>query len=222
MKSSEKNYQILILSDESSWIKSYLNELSSDWEVEGHSIRIQHTIENTQPGDFCFCLSFSQIVSQEIRKKFKNTLVVHESDLPQGKGWAPMTWQILEGKNRIPVSLIEAVDAVDAGAIYLQEWIELTGIELNPEWRHLQAHATMQLCKKWVQMYPQVIQQARAQTGVSTYHPKRTPKDSRIDPHQTLSKQFNLLRVVDNDDYPAFFELNGQCYRLKIDRFTPP
>jgi methionyl-tRNA formyltransferase len=31
---------------------------------------------------------------------------VHESALPQGQGWSPMTWQILEGASPIPVTLI--------------------------------------------------------------------------------------------------------------------
>ena len=56
--------------------------------------------------------------SKEILKKFRNNLVVHASDLPNGKGWSPLTWQILDGKKKIHVSLIEADEKVDSGKIY--------------------------------------------------------------------------------------------------------
>ena len=45
----------------------------------------------------------------------KNNLVIHASDLPQGKGWSPMPWQIAEGRNDIVFTLFEAVAGVDAG-----------------------------------------------------------------------------------------------------------
>jgi hypothetical protein len=34
----------------------------------------------------------------------------------------------------------------------------------------------------------------------------------------TLREQFNLLRVVDNERYPAYFELNGIKYVIKINK----
>ena len=128
-----------------------------------------------------------------------------------------MAWQILEGKNRIAVTLIEAVDAVDAGPIYLQEWISLEGTELNPEWRLLQARATQNLCTQWLRAYPAIVEKARPQTDGGSIYARRRPADSRLDPSRTLAEQFNLLRVVHNQDYPAFFELRGRLYRISIE-----
>ncbi len=212
-----QTYSIQILTDAGSWIAPYVDDLAIGWEAAGHTVRVAHGVEQALPADFCFCLSFSRIVSAAVRSLYQHTLVVHESDLPQGRGWAPMSWQILEGKSRIPVTLIEAVDAVDAGPIYLQEQIELAGTELNPEWRALQARATMKLCRQWVCDYPAVLQTARSQEGPGSTYPRRRPEDSRLDPKKTLAEQFNLLRVVDNENYPAFFEVNGRRYRIRID-----
>ncbi len=212
-----KTYTIQVLTDTGSWIAPYVEDLALGWELAGHSVRVSHSVEQTLPADFCFCLSFSRIVSAVTRQQYRHTLVVHESDLPQGRGWAPMTWQILEGKNRIPITLIEAVDAVDAGPIYLQEWVELNGTELNPEWRALQAQTTQHLCRQWVQAYPAIVESARHQEGGGSTYARRRPADSRLDPAKTLAKQFNLLRVVDNESYPAFFEFNGRRYRIRID-----
>lgn len=209
-------YVIQVLTDAGSWISPYVDELAQEWELAGHTVRIAHKVEQSLPADFCFCLSFSRIVSAEVRKQYRHTLVVHESDLPKGRGWAPMTWQILDGENRIPVTLIEAVDAVDAGPIYLQEWITLDGTELNPEWRLLQARATQDLCMQWVKAYPAIVDTARPQTGRGSTYARRRPVDSRLDPSKTLAEQFNLLRVVDNQNYPAFFEMGGRLYRIRI------
>lgn len=208
---------IQVLTDAGSWISPYVDELAQAWELAGHTVRIAHRVEQALPADFCFCLSFSRIVSAEVRKQYRHTLVVHESDLPDGRGWAPMTWQILEGKSRIPVTLIEAVDAVDAGHIYLQEWITLDGTELNPEWRALQARATQDLCVQWLQAYPAIVDRARPQMGAGSIYVRRLPADSRLDPSKTLAEQFNLLRVVDNQNYPAFFEMLGRLYQISID-----
>lgn len=208
---------IQILTDAGSWIAPWVEELAQAWECAGHTVRVAHKVENVLPADFCFCLSFSRIVPSAVRSRYKHTLVVHESDLPQGRGWAPMTWQILEGKTRIPVTLIEATDAIDSGPVYLQEWIDLSGTELNPEWRALQGQATLRLCQQWVRAYPGVVHRARAQVGEGSVYPRRRPGDSQLDPNKTLVEQFNLLRVVDNESYPAYFDMKGRRYRLEID-----
>jgi methionyl-tRNA formyltransferase len=76
-----------------------------------------------------------------------------------------MIWQILEGAERIPITLFEATDALDAEPIYLQHTIELAGSELVDEWRALQVQATINLCLAWLDRYSQVISQAKPQKG---------------------------------------------------------
>ncbi len=149
---------------------------------------------------------------------FRHNLVVHESDLPQGKGWSPLTWQILEGKNQIPVTMIEAEEKVDSGVIYAQEWIEFQGHELVEELRAAQAKTTIRLCEKFVREYPEIIDTAKEQAGEESFYPRRKPEDSRLDPGKSIKENFNLLRVVDNEKYPAWFELDGWKYLLKIEK----
>jgi len=47
---------------------------------------------------------------------------------------------------------------------------------------------------------------------------KRVPDDSRIDPNESIAKQFNLLRLADAKRYPAFFEYLGVKYVIKIEK----
>jgi methionyl-tRNA formyltransferase len=134
----------------------------------------------------------------KIRAMFGHNLVVHESDLPRGKGWPPMTWQILEGKDKIPVSLLEAVEKVDSGDIYIQECIEFAGHELVEELRQKQAKTNVDLCKKFVDGYRKNVMHGHRQKGLESFYRRRTPADSRVDPDKTIREQFNLFRVVDN------------------------
>ena len=169
-------------------------------------------------GDLVFCLGFSQILTSEILEKNSHNLIVHESALPQGKGWSPLTWQILEGKNEIPITLFEAVESVDSGTIYLQDILKFKGTELVDELRSIQAQKSIEMCLEFIDQYPKIIELGREQSGESTYYSRRTPKDSCLDVDQTIRQQFNLLRVVDNNRYPAFFEIDKEIYILKIEK----
>lgn len=169
-------------------------------------------------GDIVFYLGCGQIVPANILSRNKHNLVVHESALPKGKGWSPLTWQILEGKYEIPIMLFEAVEKVDNGTIYLSNIMKFQGTELIDELRNVQAETSIQMCLRFVEEYPDIVVNGIVQSGESTYYPRRRPEDSRLDVDKSLREQFNMLRVVDNDRYPAFFEIAGERYFLKIEK----
>jgi hypothetical protein len=211
-------FSLAVLSDPDSWINHYIPDLLIDWMLQGHPVLWVHHPEELPPGDFCFLLGCGQLIPQSVRNQFRHNLVVHESNLPSGKGWSPLTWQILEGKNEICVTLLEAEEKVDSGCIYGQECIYFQGNELVEELRQKQAKTTIRLCKKFVNEYPEVVTHARNQKGKESYYPRKNPNDSRLDPDKSIREQFNLLRVVDNERYPAFFELQEEKYVLKIEK----
>jgi len=196
------------------WIETLKNE----WTEEGHRVAWIHQPSDIFYGDLCFMLSCSCIVKTQFLIRNKHNLVVHESNLPKGKGWSPMTWQVLEGARKIPITLFEAEETIDSGQIYFQETFFLEGHELVDELRAKQADTTLKLCRKFVNHYPEIVQQAVPQTGEESFYMRRRPLDSQLDPKKTIAEQFNLLRVVDNDLYPAFFDWQGKRYILKIDK----
>ena len=210
---------ITIVSDQDSWLNAHLPEQVLNWLNEGHRVLWTHDLLDLLPGDFCFYLSFGKIVPAYVLKLFKHNLVVHESDLPKGKGWSPLTWQILEGNNRIPVTLLEAAEKVDSGVIYAREWIEFEGHELIEELRKAQSGATFYLCKRFVDSYPEILNEACTQHGEESFYSRRRPSDSRLDPKQSIEDQFNLLRVIDNEQYPAKFSYRGFEYTLSIKKY---
>ena len=211
-------YKIAIVTDESSWSDLYIDRLVRELRALGHSALCLHRFDRVNSYDFVFLLSCQEIIKKEHLRLNRHNLVVHASALPQGKGWSPLTWQILEGKSRIPVTLFEAAEHVDAGCIYLQEEVRFDGTELIDEVRAAVGEATCSLCLAFVRDYPHILQRAREQEGVESFYPRRRPEDSRLDLDQTLRTQINLLRVVDNERYPAFFDWKGKRYRLLIQK----
>ncbi len=208
--------RVTLLSDKGSWLNEHLIGLIQALLHRGHSLRWIHDPNQLAKADICLLLSCGHLLNPDQLKLHRHNLVVHESALPAGQGWSPMTWQILEGANEIPITLFEATSEIDAGPIYLQEVINLNGTELIDQWRKLQQKATIKLCLQWFDCYSTVIQGAMAQQGESTYYPRRSSIDSALDPALSIEDQFNLLRVTDHRRYPAFFDLAGMRYQLQI------
>ena len=210
--------RITLLSDRDSWLNAFLPELVIALWQRGHAVRWIHTPEELRTGDVCLLLSCGRLLKAEQLALHTNNLVVHGSALPKGQGWSPMTWQILEGASSIPITLFEAVADLDAGSIYLQQEIALHGQELAEEWRVLLAQVTLKLCLSWFDRYQDVVSAAQPQYGKASHYRRRRPADSQLDSDRSIAEQFNLLRVVDNESYPAFFFWGNQRYDLLIRR----
>lgn len=205
--------KIAILTSPNQWFVSYAQQLQKH--INHASLFFEHE-SISKNFDIVFILSYHKIIDTHYLSKHKHNIVIHASDLPQGKGWAPMFWQILEGKNEIPFTMFEASEGVDDGKIYMKKVLKLTGFELNTELRQKQALFIQEMCLDFLKNYD-VYKIPYAQEGESTFYSKRSCKDSELDIHKSLYEQFNLLRIVDNEAYPAFFQINGHRYILKIE-----
>jgi methionyl-tRNA formyltransferase len=206
--------KVAILTTENQWFIPYAEELAKI--IKGSKLFLNHK-DIKESFDIVFILSYHKIIEKEFLKYHKHNIVIHASALPKGKGWAPMFWQILEGKNKIPFSMFEASIGVDDGDIYMQKNLLLTGYELNYELRDKQAKFTMDMCLEFIKDY-EIYKIPTKQSGEESFYAKRGAVDSELDILKSIDEQFNLLRIVDNDFYPAFFYKNGEKYILKIEK----
>ena len=202
----------ILVDNKNSWIMEYIPNLLKKIIDLGHNVVLIHESKKVKKGDILFLLSCEQIFKNlELNK---HNIVVHESDLPNGKGFSPLTWQILEGKNIIPVSIFEASIKVDSGKVYFKDKILFNGTELVDELRVKQYQITEKLIIKFLKNIDNLPK--LKSTLYESYHRKRNPEDSILDVNKTIYEQFNLLRTVDNERYPAFFINNGEQYIVKI------
>jgi methionyl-tRNA formyltransferase len=206
---------ISVLVDNDSWILPYSRDLVEWANVQGDDARLCRNAGQLGEGGIAFLLGCTKLIPQSTLDRNRINLVVHESDLPLGRGFAPLTWQILEGEPIVPVRLFEAVSEADAGSVYGEAELSFEGTELCDELRHAQGRITVKLCQEYLAASAPPM--GRPQMGQPTWCTRRGPEDSRLDPHKTLADQFELLRVVDNDRYPAFFDFRGRRYRIRIE-----
>lgn len=207
-------YDITLLVDTpGSWILPWAEQLR-DILSRFHHVSLCLSKEEIPEGDMAFLLGCTKRLPPRFLEKNKMNLVVHESELPRGRGWSPVSWQVLEGADRIPVVLFEVGETLDSGPIYLHGAIELDGTELLPEIKEKQGKKTVELVLGFLEKWPDLS--SAEQVGKPTFFPRRTVEQDRLDINRTIAENFDHLRIVDNERYPAWFEYRGRKYEIRI------
>ena len=207
----------LLCSDEQHPVNDYLKKwISSQQGV--HQIDLLRKKSELSGGDILFLISCSEIIRSTDRSGYRTALVLHASDLPRGRGWSPHIWQIIEGAEEIILSLLEAEDKVDSGRIWKKLNFSVPKHALWDEINERLFEAEIELIDFAVSEYEQVFPVAQDPVIEPSYYPRRTPADSQIDASQSISSQFDRIRVCDPNRFPAFFELHGKKYKLILEK----
>lgn len=162
-------------------------------------------------------LVFAIGYTKKIRKNFltKNKVfIVHNSKLPLDRGWSPMQAQVLRGNNKIFITLFEANNFIDKGLVALKISYNLDGTELNDELRLKQSVNSIKIINLYLKNLSKI--KLKPQKGKATYNKKRNYFSNLININKSIKSQFNILRVSDNNHYPAHFNYKGIKYFLKI------
>ena len=142
-------YRVTFLFDpRNTWIADFFHDFQIPNSEKYIISKTQNPCEVTDQ-DIVFILGYTRILDSAFLDANRLCLVVHESNLPLGKGFAPVQWQILEGKTQIPICLIEATRKVDSGDIFLKEYFTLDGTELYDEIRLAQGAATKKIVQNF-------------------------------------------------------------------------
>ena len=184
---------------------------------KNHKISIVHSKKELISGDILFLISCSEIITKLERKKFKNTLVIHCSDLPYGRGWSPHLWEIINGEADITLSIIEAENKVDTGDIWKKINVNIPKTFLFNEINDLIFTAELDLMDFAVENFNTVSPKKQLNIDVNSW-PKRSPKDSEIDINKSIFEQFNLIRVSDPKRFPAYFYKDGVRFNIFLEK----
>jgi len=207
-------YKICFLLDkQNNWIKKYLTK-EKFRNNKKYKFFVSENYKDVKDNDIVFIIGYTKILNKNFLNKNKLNLVIHESSLPKGKGFAPTQWQILKNKNLVDVCLIEAAQKVDSGDIFEKISLKIKNTALYDEIRESQAKATFNIIKKFLKKFPKT--KPKKQVGVSSYYKKRCPKDNKLNINHSMKKNFNLLRIGNNELFPSYFKINNQEYILKI------
>ena len=206
----------LLLDNPQSWMVPFANKLEKLFHNRGYKVVRSENALKIPHGECVFFLSCEKIVSEKILKRNRHNIVIHASHLPEGKGFSPMTWLILEGKNEIPLTLFEAVAKVDSGPIYLRDRVLFEGHELIGDLRKVLGEKIVEMAVKFIDNYKSQI--GTLPKGKATFYPRIRAKDSLVDTSKPIKDIFSRLRVADNAKYPVFFDFKNHRYILKIYR----
>jgi len=209
----------LLCTDEKHPVNNYLHqwmELSQDF----HEISLVRRKQDLLGGDILFLISCSEIVGAEERALYRVSLVIHASKLPQGRGWSPHIWRIIEGAEEVTLSLLEAEDKVDSGRIWQQICFSVPADALWDDINASLFSAEIELINFAVKHFNSIEPQEQDSSIEPTYYPRRTPVDSRIDPDQSIASQFNQVRVCDPGRFPAYFDLHGHRYKITLEKIN--
>ena len=181
-----------------------------------HHIQLVRSKSDLVGGDILFLISCAEVIGHDARAKFKKSLVIHASDLPLGRGWSPHIWEILHGATYLTISLLEAEDKVDTGDIWKKVRVNIPETAMWQEINQLIFEAELTLMDFAIGDNSKIVPYEQPDIKPS-YWPKRRPEDSEIDICKSIDQQFNLLRVSDNERYPAFFYKNGRKFKLTME-----
>jgi len=211
------NIQILI--SKNSWANNYSKDIKKKLKKYTKNLLILNNHKKLKSKyDINIIFSYFKIIEKKYLEKSNYNLVTHDSDLPKGRGMSPVTWEILKGKSEITLSLIEANEKMDAGAIYFKKKIKIDkGLVFN-EIKKIQFNSNMDLIIKFLKFYKKnkTAPSSKKQKGVATYYKLRKPADSRININKSLKSQFNLMRVCDYENYPCHFYFNKKKYLINL------
>lgn len=180
--------------------------------------KLLHEVSHLRGGDILFLVSCAQIVRGKQRALYRHAMVLHASNLPEGRGWSPHIWAILNGATEITVSLIAAEDKVDTGAIWAQRSVSIAPTALYDEINSTVFSAELCLISEGVRLVSENSVPVPQRDDTASYYPKRTPEDSELDPGLSLASLFDPIRVADPRRYPAYFKLRGETYTITLEK----
>lgn len=217
---ADLDQRVVLVTAKDSWINEHVADFCFDLLLSGCSVRLVHELYKSINGDVCFYIGFDRLVPLAFRRKFSFNLVVHESALPMGRGWSPLSWQILEGKDLVCITLLDAADDVDSGMIFLQDEMIFDGSELIDELRTVQAQKTFKLCRNFLSRPQEISGNAWEQHGDISFYPRRLAEHSNLDVKKPILELFNHLRIADPIRYPSFFKLGNSKYKITIEKIV--
>lgn len=210
-----RNLRITVMRGErGGWYDRHADVLIQRLRRQGHIVMSARTPGQVRKGDALLVMSCYQLLKSQVLAKNLRNIVFHAADLPRGRGWSALTWQVLEGRSVIPLTAFEANEDTDAGPVYVKDRIRLQGHELLPEMHDRLARKMNEVAFRLIRSWSSLV--SHAQKGRPIFYAKRTSRDSELSLDRTIRQQFNILRVVDNEAYPAFFRFKGCEYVLKI------
>ena len=95
----------ILLDIPDSYLLEYVEKIIKKLKDLGHNVNLFQDHKKIKKGDMLFILACKTILKKEHLSLNTNNLVIHPSKLPDGRGSAALIWKILEGENKVYLTL---------------------------------------------------------------------------------------------------------------------
>jgi methionyl-tRNA formyltransferase len=187
-----------------------LDRQSIDWSIGTDASEI------TPDLDLVYLLSYDRILDTRERARVEGRIVLfHSSDLPHGRGWAPIYHAIASGAERHTISLCYAGSKVDTGNILAKARLPIRPNYTAPMLRSVGQRAIARMIARYSDRIARTKPPGCPQAVEGTYSPRRTPDDARIDTAAPFDKAI-LHMLASEPPNLAFFEFRQSRFRVQI------
>ena len=167
--------------------------------------------------DLTIIISYYKIIPKKFLLRSKHNLVIHESNLPKGRGMSPLYWQILKGETKVIFTLFECSQKMDEGRYYFKRSFHFRPTLLFEEIKKKQLKYAFDMVDIFLKKYKKKKNlKSYPQKNKPTYFPKILPTLSEIIIDKSIKSQINKIRTRDNENYPAYFFYKKRKYIIKI------
>jgi methionyl-tRNA formyltransferase len=177
---------------------------------------IEHPEEQSPDADICLASGVHYIIKPHLLRITRLGIWgFHETRLPEGRGCAPLQWTVLNDKRELTVSFFELIEKFDTGLLLGQLSCQITTCDLLEDLRGKATALSISLLDEKLLAFLDGRLQPIQQEGKATRYRRRSSADSCLDLDSTLRELWNIIRVCDNEAYPAWFEIEGQKFFIK-------
>lgn len=150
-----------------------------------------------------------------------NIVIFHSSDLPEGKGWAPIYYAIAEERADHVISGVLAAPSVDSGDVVIKARIRIQPDYTASILRRFDAELSILAARKILERFRTGNIHGVPQTGPGSYRTRRSPDDNKIDVTRSFSDLIPHLRACE-PSAPAFFYFQGARYTIVLHPTATP
>ena len=204
----------IIMREKILFIVNNLREFQSKEYIKKYLGNIDYTVKTNLPKDTS---KYHLVVLWNYRKIIKNVedknniILFHSSDLPKGKGWAPIYHAIYNEEKYYIISGIFAAEKVDSGDIIIQAKFRIRPNYTAEFVRKLDNEISMMMIRKILVKFKNKKIEGKKQSGRSTYFKRRKPEDNEL----KGKKIFNHLRACE-EQHPAFFYYKNEKFIVTV------
>ena len=164
-------------------------------------------MENERYYDLVVCLGWPYKTHDEVIQKASALITtIHESPLPYFKGFAPVSWSILEGFEFFGLTFFQQTSDVDSGPLIYQLYDRIKNADTS-----IVENALSTMYDELGVRLDDILQKSNRET-IELHHeydrfkmffPKRTPLDSKFNEGSHLQEMTRLANSC-RAEYPAF------------------